>query len=228
MKERDSGGSSSQWRPNIVLEGRVRRRYGSFLPGNGGGSRYFEMYVHDAVVNGTGRHLQPVVAHTPFGYVHLPATAGIMDRDRIVALYGDYFRYMRHHNHWVRQCINTAEELLQLSASERPHYVLHIAGRRPQQDLRSDRREADQQPAVGLSPFAVAAAGSHACMRGDAEVSLLTDHALAMQQRCAVIIRLRDGGLHDIPIEHRAFDSVSCCHLCRSSPMPRSGLPSAS
>ena len=163
---------------------------------------------------GTTSAVRPVVATTTVGHLTLPPNTGLLDRERVAELYQTYFRYLMNANYWVRLCVNTAEELQRTPLLDREHYVVAIAGKRTREQQLEERRArqriaggAAQCPAAA-SPFAVAAAGHHAYMHGNAEVSLLTQRTLAVTQRSAVIIKLRDGGLQDIPIEHRAFDAL--------------------
>ena len=116
MHERQlaNGQEGSAWRPNVVLEGRVRRLIGPLLAG-GDGNRYAEMYVHDAL---SGNHTEgleldePCIVAATNGRVVLPNNASEAERSRVRQLFDLIFHYVRRCNSYVSSFVSAAEDLL--------------------------------------------------------------------------------------------------------------------
>ena len=94
------GGST--WQPSVVLEGRVRRLMGPLFGGEG--TRYAEMYVHDAMSgNCTGEEDEPSIVAASNGHVVLPKSATEVERTRVGLLFDLIFNYVRRCNTYVQQ-----------------------------------------------------------------------------------------------------------------------------
>ena len=196
------GGST--WQPSVVLEGRVRRLMGPLFGGEG--TRYAEMYVHDAMSgNCTGEDDEPCIVAASNGHVVLPKSATEVERTRVGLLFDLIFNYVRRCNTYVQQFIVAAQALLNRNPEDIDHYVIVVRGKEKEEDVR--RRAREERTAAGRSPFAVAA-GHHGRMRGMPEVCVLCPRTLAYDEKSVIVVQARGGGLQEIPIEHKAFDAL--------------------
>ena len=210
MHERQlaNGQEGSAWRPNVVLEGRVRRLIGPLLAG-GDGNRYAEMYVHDAM---SGNHTEgpeldePCIVAATNGRVVLPNNASEAERSRVRQLFDLIFHYVRRCNSYVSSFVSAAEDLLNGRESDIDHFVIVVRGKDKEENVR--KRARDERAQVGnRSPFAVAA-GQHGRLGGAAEVCVLCPRTLAYDEKSVIVMQRRGGGLQELPIEHRSFDAL--------------------
>jgi hypothetical protein len=189
------------WAPSVILEGRVRRRIGSLMGGRVATPRYAEMYVHDAMF---GQHSadveEPAVVTASGGQrIVLPRSTSAPDRSRVRGLFTRLFEYVRRVNSYVISCVCAAEECMNMDVGEMEHAVLLIRGKRSRADQMASQRNRSQ--------FAVNA-GHHGRLGGLAEMCVVCPRHLAQEERSAVLVNLRAGGLTDVPIEHRSFDAL--------------------
>ena len=203
-------GSASSWAPNVVLEGRVRRRMGSIQPSvnvDRQPHRYVDMYVHDAMY-GDGESTEDMPTHvaTQAGQlIVLPKSCSNPDKLRVADIFAQLFSYIRENNTFVRDFVTVAEELQFMRPSDLEHHVLLIRGKR---SATEQRKRAREEGVGARSPFAVNA-GHHGRLRGMSEMCLLCPRTLAEGTKSCIILNARGpGGLKDIPIEHCAFDAL--------------------
>ena len=210
MHERQlaNGQEGSAWRPNVVLEGRVRRLIGPLLAG-GDGNRYAEMYVHDAM---SGNHTEgleldePCIVASTNGRVVLPNNASEAERSRVRQLFDMIFGYVRRCNNYVLSFVSAAEDLMNGSESDINHFVIVVRGKEKEESVR--KRARDERAQVGnRSPFAISA-GQHGRLGGAAEVCVLCPRTLAYDEKSVIVMQQRGGGLQELPIEHRSFDAL--------------------
>ena len=127
------GGST--WQPSVVLEGRVRRLMGPLFGGEG--TRYAEMYVHDAMSgNCTGEDEEPSIVAASNGHVVLPKSATEVERTRVGHLFDLIFNYIRHCNTYVQDFVVAAQELLNRNPEDIDHYVIVVRGKEKEEDVR--------------------------------------------------------------------------------------------
>jgi hypothetical protein len=200
FNERNLGGSRPHWKPSVVLEGRVTRQFGTLIGDGAQARRFADMYVHDAMF---GRDLadadEPNIAATATGqHLVLPRTTSRPDRSRVLSLFERLFEYVKRANTYVAECVCAAEEYLNMDISDVQHAVLLIRGKRSRTDQLAARRRA----AFGVN------AGHHGRMHGVPEMCVVCPRSVAQTEQSAVVVNFRSGGLTDIPVEHRAFDSL--------------------
>ena len=199
-----AGIGAGSWSPSVVIEGRVQRRVGPLVSNAANEPRYSEMYVHDAMHGDGDATDQPSVVVTQLGQcVVLPSSATGPEKVRVSTLFERMFAYIRTVNEYVQSYQAAAEELQNLSGEQEQHTVMILRGRRSTQAQDSARSIADRT----FDGQQRSTAGGHGTTRGLPEVCVLCPRTLA-QEECHVSLRLRNGRLRHVPIEHRAFDTL--------------------
>ena len=205
-KERQMVGSSSNWAPSVVIEGRVVRKMGSLTSTDGQTARFAQMYVHDEMFAAhTGESVEaPTVSSTAGGTrVILPARATRPERARVVALFDEIYAYVRAVNVHVHSFVCAAEELQNMDEDDIQHTVLMLQGKRTAEQQRQSQQQ--QSRLAGRSPFACNA-GEHGRLRGLSEMCVLCDRVLAEGEKSVIVLNHRRLGLQHIPLEHRLYD----------------------